>query len=163
MMNLDQLYNILSRTTAQFRKGEAVVKEQKNGVAVTHIYGMPHVDEAKRPDVELVDLHFVVIGVDTSAAAAARGELIAVLAEYPDLERLKGGPSYIEVGAVIGDRGATFQLFALGKVLKLWTVITPTMLGFEGAQADEMAGSGFVMMSGYDAAAHAQSSVPANG
>ena len=79
-------------------------------------------------------------------------ELIAILKTYPQPERLAGGPSYIEVGGEIGDQGAAFQLFALGKVLGLWDIITPEKLGITGPEANQMAGMGFVMMSGFKAA-----------
>jgi hypothetical protein len=38
-------------------------------------------------------------------------------------------------------------LFALGKVLGLWDVITPEAFGIYGAGADELAGMGMVMFS----------------
>ncbi len=41
------------------------------------------------------------------------------------------------------------RLFALGKVLGFWNIITPETLGFKGEAADEFAGKGFVMMGGY--------------
>lgn len=164
-MNLDRLYKILSETTVQLRKGEMVhgdrhlvdaVKEgrdlDKEPGGVVTIDAMPHVTEAPS-GIEKVDLEFLVIGVDKAAAEKNRAELIEILKTYPQPDRLAGGPSYIEVGAEIGDQGAAFQLFALGKVLGLWDVITPATMGFAGAEARQMAGSGFVMMSGFNAAA----------
>ena len=147
-MNLDRLHEIVQSTSAQARKGEAVVEEKTAGIAVTHVYFMPHVDEVK-PELERVDLHFVWVVVDKQKAEAAKGELIEILKTYPQPERLAGGPSYIEVGGVIGDQGAALQLFGLGAVLKLWTVLTPKTLGLEGPAADQMAGMGFVMISGW--------------
>jgi hypothetical protein len=41
------------------------------------------------------------------------------------------------------------RLFALGQALGMWKVITPEGLGIEGEDADRMAGSGFVMMTGW--------------
>lgn len=164
-MNLDRLYKILGETTIQLRKGEMVhgdkhlvdaVKEgrdlDKEPGGVVTIDAMPHVTEAPS-GIEKVDLEFLVIGVDKAAAEKNRVELIEILKTYPQPDRLAGGPSYIEVGAEIGDQGAAFQLFALGKVLGLWDVITPATMGFTGAEARQMAGSGFVMMSGFKAAA----------
>jgi len=80
-----------------------------------------------------------------------RGEIITILKDYPQLERLAGGPSYIEVGGVIGDQGAAFQLFALGEVLGLWKVVTPKILGMDDATARQLAGSGMIMISGFKA------------
>lgn len=164
-MNLDRLYKILGETTVQLRKGEMVhgdqhlvdaVKEgrdlDKEPGGVVTIDAMPHVTEAPS-GIEKVDLEFLVIGVDKAAAEKNRAELVEILKTYPQPDRLAGGPSYIEVGAEIGDQGAAFQLFALGKVLGLWDVVTPATMGFTGAEARQMAGSGFVMMTGFKAAA----------
>ncbi|HEY3679012.1 MAG TPA: hypothetical protein VGL45_09850 [Bradyrhizobium sp.] len=149
-MNTKRLYEILAATTAQFRQGAEVEEHiEGGGLKVREIYAMPHESEAPA-DIEKVDMVFLTIGVDKPAAEKYRQELLALLADYP---RLKEGPSYIEVGAEIGDQGAAFQLFALGKVLGLWDVITPQLMGFEGDEAREMAGRGFIMCSGLRVAA----------
>ena len=164
-MDLNKLYKILSETTIQLRKGEMIhgdkhlvqaIKEgrdlDKEPGGVVTIDAMPHTDDAPA-DLEKVDCEFLVIGVDRKKAEVYRADLIELLNTYPSPERLAGGPSYIEVGAEIGDQGAAFQLFALGKTLGLWDIITPKVLGFSGAEARQMAGIGFVMMSGYKKAA----------
>ena len=167
-MNLERLYEILAETTIRLRKGEVIhgdkplVDAIKAGVTddnfdklpggVVTFDMMPHEGDL-RPGFEKVDCHFLVVGVDKAKAEARKAELIDLLNAYPRPDRLAGGPSYIEVGGEIGDQGAAFQLFALGKALGLWGIITPEAMGFEGAEADQMAGSGFVMMTGYRAAA----------
>ena len=153
-MNIARLHQILAETTCQLRKG-AEVEERKelSGLHVKEIYVMPHESEAL-PDVVRVDVEFITIGVDRKAAEVIKDELVGLLNEYPDPEELAGGPSYIAVGATIGDQGAAFQLFALGKVLGLWDVITPRSLGIEDqAIARRMAGAGYVMCTGYRRAA----------
>jgi hypothetical protein len=152
-MDLNRLYKILAATTVQLRKGPEITERETPNLKVTEIYAMPPADDPKAADLEKVDLEFLVIGVDKAAAERHKDELIEILKTYPQPERLAGGPSYIEVGAEIGDQGAAFQLFALGKVLGLWSVITPATMGFSGAEARAMAGSGFVMMSGWREAA----------
>ena len=143
----------------QLRKGEVfegspeLVKQARDGEELTgggvlSIFAMPHESEAG-PDLEKVDLHFITIGVYRLKAESKRAELLELLAEYPDPESLAGGPSYITVGAEIGSQSGAFQLFALGKALGLWQVITPRKLGVTGDMADQMAGSGFIMMTGY--------------
>jgi hypothetical protein len=162
-MNVKRLYEILAETTCQLRKGEVLegspqlVEQAKRGEELTaggvlEVYAMPHESEAK-PDVEKVDMEFVVIGVSRAAAEERKAEVVSIMKEYPQPERLAGGPSYIEVGAEIGDQGAAFQLFALGKVLGLWDVVTPASLGFSGQEARQMAGAGYVMITGFNAAA----------
>ncbi len=146
-MNLDRLYEILKDTTKQLRKGAEIEERQAGPIEVIEVYNMPHESEAS--GLEKVDVHFVMIGVDKAKAETHRDNLIEILREYPFLERLAAGPSYIEVGAEIGDQGAAFQLFALGQVLGLWQVITPETLGFSGEQAQQMAGRGYIMISGY--------------
>lgn len=158
-MDLDKLYEILADTTVQLRKGEVVHGTPKLVAAIDHgdailpggvvtIEAMPAVTEAA-PDLDTIDLELLVVGVDRARAEKRRAEFIAVVQGYPNLERLAGGPSYIEVGAEIGNQGAAFQMFALGKTLGLWDVITPASIGVTGPKAAEMAGLGFIMMTGY--------------
>jgi len=147
-MDLDRLYDILRATTVQLRKGAEIERERVGHLDVTHVWAMPHESEAQ-PHVEKVDCELLVIGVDRARAEPLKAELQTILDDYPAPERLAGGPSYIELGAAIGDQGAAFQLFALGQVLGLWKVITPTMFGITGAEAKTLAGQGFVMISGY--------------
>lgn len=159
-MNTARLHEILRETTIELRKGEAItgtpelVKQIKSGETelkgggVVEFFAMPHVSEA-RHDLERVDLCFIEIGVDKAAAERHRDELISMLKAWPNPDRLADGPSYIEVGAEIGDQGAAFQLFALGQVLGLWRVITPELLGLTGEAARQAAGSGYIMITGF--------------
>ena len=150
-MNLERLYQILKATTVMLRKGPEVEEREVGNVHVTEIFAMPHKSEYQDSDMIMVDCHFIVVAVDKAKAEKYREELIAILKEYPAPDRLAGGPSYIEVGAEIGDQGAAFRLFALGEALGLWSVFTPKTLGFTGPLANEMAGSGMVMISGFKA------------
>ena len=162
-MNVDRLYEILNETTIQLRKGDvvhgdkALVDAINEGKPADQLPGgvvtfdmMPPV-EAAQPHLELVDMEFLKIGVDKEMAMARKAELVELLKDYPNPDRLAGGPSYIEVGAEIGDQGAAFQLFALGKVMGLWEVITPATLGITGPQATQLAGSGMIMITGHKA------------
>lgn len=158
-MNTTRLFEILNETTVQFRKGAIyegspdLVEQAKSGEELTaggvlEINAMPHESQAPE-NLEKVDVEFIVIGVNKAAAEQHRDALTEILGAFPDPVRLARGPSYIEVGAVIGDQGAAFQLFALGKTLGLWELITPASMGFRGDEARQMAGMGFVMISGF--------------
>jgi hypothetical protein len=151
-MDLERLYGILFETTCLLRKGEEVVGCKLDcelpHLHVTELYPMPHESEAK-PEVEKVDCHFVMVGVSKQKAEAERAPLLELLKTYPEPERLAAGISYIELGGNIGDQGAAFRLFALGKTLGLWDVVTPELFGFAGDEASRMAGAGFVMMTGW--------------
>jgi hypothetical protein len=150
MNNVQRLYEILDETTQQFRKEgddfEKVEEHAGGAIKVITLNMNPPVDKA--PDnLEKVDLEFLVVGVDKAAAEKCKPELVEILKSYPDLV---DGPSYISVGAEIGDQGAAFQLFALGKVLNLWGIVTPRSLGVtDEAKIQEMIGSGLIMITGF--------------
>ena len=150
-MNTKRLYEILLKTTDQYRKSDEVTVDKSTlGLKVTHLWSMPHEDEAPTGNThELVDVHFMQIAVNKEEAEKHREEFEILLSEYPEPDRLAGGPSYLEVGAFIGSQEAAFRMFALGQALGLWTVMTPAKLGITGPMADQMAGSGMVMISGY--------------
>lgn len=137
-MNTQQLHEILRATTSQFRKGEVIegtptlVAAIKADVALddlpsgsAHIYEILHASEAA-DNVEKVDCHFLVIGVDKAKALEHKNKLLALLADWPTeswgqpTRPLTEQLNYLEVGAVIGDQDAAFCLFALGQVLDFW-------------------------------------------
>lgn len=104
--------------------------------------------------VEVVDC-VARVAVVVEKAQRHREELIALLSQWPDeawgwpVAPLCNGPSYIDVGAVLGSQTLAFVLFAVGKVLGLWDIITSQTLGIEGEKAGALAGLGFVMISGF--------------
>ncbi len=102
---------------------------------------------ADRPAPEhSVNVHFFWVSAE---GGPTKDKLLQLLKEhYPDFERLRDGPSYIEIGGEIGSQGLALQLIGLGALVGLWDAVTPERLGFAGDQAKQMAGSGFVMASG---------------
>lgn len=105
-----------------------------------------------------VDVHFFTVLVSKRLVPAHFRELLeATLSdngghgEFRDLslERISGGPSYIEWGGFIGDQSEAMKMMAVGEVAGCWRVMTPKSLGLTGAAADELAGKGFVLTSGY--------------
>ena len=147
-MNLDHLQAIIDKCTLPLRKGPEAVECGEG--ASQGIVTVPHLDEAGR-DLEEVDMWFLVVGVDKAKAQERKAELIELLKSYPEPVVISNGLfSYITVGAVISDRGTVLRLFALGKVLGLWDVVTPTTLGLSGERAQDAAGRGFIMCTGFN-------------
>lgn len=163
-MNTQRLYEILKETTREFRKGQMIegtsplaeamraevgkpASEQKwpSAGGVVEVYMMPHVSEAS-DRYQLIDCEFLEIGVDREKALPLKEEIILILKTYDGPNPLSQGPSYIEVGGVLGDQSAAFSLFALGKVIGLWDIITPATFGFEGREARQAAERGFIMI-----------------
>jgi hypothetical protein len=149
-MNTQRLYEILQKTTRVYRKGEQIEQKIVGNVHVTEIYGYPHTSEAKENGYEKVDMIFVDVLVDRQKAAKIKNELEEILADYPQPERLAGGPSYIELAPNIGlEQEGALRTMALGKALGLWEVMSAKTLGMDEQTAREMAGAGFLMISGY--------------
>lgn len=101
---------------------------------------------------DAVNMHFFKVSLTemcTLTAEELKAMIVAAeVGYYGDipLKRLLSGPSYIEIGAWIGDQGLAMHFMALGNILGLWDIIIPETLGITGKQADEMAGMGFVMI-----------------
>lgn len=146
-MDLDKLYRILDETTVLLRQGEEVTEEQIGRTTVTTIQTMPHESEA--PTLEKIDLALVTVGVDRQKAEERKEAFLECLRQYPDQAQLKGGPSYIHLGAEIGDQGAALRMMALGAVLEIWQLMTPMTMGFNGKEARDYAGTGFLFATGY--------------
>lgn len=127
-MNFDRLYKILGETVIFVQKG--VTQDNQDS------------------DLAVVNLHFHDAIVSKGKLEEYATELRQIISQWSFRSTLARGPSFIEVGAELGDQGAALQLFAAGQVLGLWKVITPEFLGFEGAEAKNMAGRGMVMISG---------------
>jgi hypothetical protein len=146
---MTDLKSILSECCHLFRKGEAVTTRTIGGgvMEVTEIFAMPHVDQAA-PDLRMVDVHFMKIGVDPIGAELHRDDLQAIL--YPHRHDLVLGPSYLAIAGMLEiEQDFAFAVMAMGEVLGIWRVITPATFGLTGEHADGAAGSGYIMISGY--------------
>lgn len=142
-----KLVKYVQLSTVVYRKGE-VVKAAEHSLTIDAFPAQP----ATR---HTVDCHFVTVGFTEHAPSWSHQQFYdAILAcphgEFRDmpLERWQGGPTYIEIGGWIGDQSLALLFMALGQEHGLWHVVTPARLGFTGAQADDMAGRGMVLVSG---------------
>ena len=134
-----------------FRKGEEVERRQVGNVDVVELFGYDHTSEAPSGDnFDKVDMIFVDVVVDRARAERYRADLTRILRDYPQPERLAGGPSYIELAPTLEmQQEGALRLMALGKILGMWNVMSAKTLGMDDATARQMAGQGFLMISGY--------------
>jgi hypothetical protein len=95
-----------------------------------------------------VDVHFFWV---SARNGPTRSEFEGLLSLYPDRNQLRDGPSYIAVGAALGSQDIALRFLGLGELVGSWKVITPESMGATGEAAKAMAGSGFVMCSGFGA------------
>ncbi len=105
----------------------------------------------KQPDREApphsVNAGFFWVSAKNNPTAEDLNRLL--LAEYPSPERLRAGPSYIEIGGELGDQGLALLLIGLGELTGIWKIATPKSLGIEGQAANRMMGNGFIMPAGW--------------
>jgi hypothetical protein len=133
---------------APLRKGDTVKISEVGNMQVMTVTDCPHVSEAS-PALELVDLTLLVVGVNRIAAERSRSELVELVNSFP-MALMVMGPSFITLGAYLGDQGDALRLMALGKVLGLWKIVGPPEIGVhDEVKAHHMAASGFLMITPY--------------
>lgn len=151
---LEAVLDYVRASTTVFRKGEVVSRQiTEGGLEVITIDAFPALPEGART---VVDCHFVTIGFTEHLASLSHREFFeAVLAAREgafanmNLSDWAGGPSYIAVGAWIGDQTDAFRFMACVQAHGLGTVITPARLHItDPEQANLMAGAGYIMLSG---------------
>lgn len=146
-MNTTELYRILKESTVSLRKGSVIVDKDDEHIHVTEIWAMPHVDDPTFTKYPKEDVGPFVVAIFPVKAEENKSKLIDIMRTYPDQDRLRKGPSYIEVGAVIGSQEAAFKLAALGKYLGLCDIMSPLSMGFDGKSSVDMITSGFFFIS----------------
>lgn len=109
----------------------------------------------EEPGPKVIDVHFFRVRIKDSFNTEYFRYLFDLFAKTGEgefgkveVERIKGGPSYIEWGGWLGDQGLAMTAMAAGAYAGLWDVITPETIGITGAAADQLAGMGLVMTSG---------------
>lgn len=151
--SLARLVEIVWQATVPLRDGPQVVTRDEGFTKVEEVFDFPSVEDGVQTAgvVATINMTLFTVGILPDAESLKTDFLRAIQA-YPDMERLIGGPSYIEIGYHLADYDDQAQLvaimmIALGEHYKLWTAITPNRLGIEGGGAQEMARSGFIMLS----------------
>lgn len=153
MTAIHDLNEVIREATTCYRKDDEMVSIKNVGnVDVYTLTGYPTADAGGEQ--ELIDVHFLLVGFRTEKVPTAQRFLELIVAarqgEFSPMtvEELKGGPSYITLGGWLGSQDQALRFIALGKHLEMWDVITPATLGVTGAEADQMAGVGFVYCGG---------------
>jgi len=143
----------VNAATIVYRKGEVVTESDIGGIHVITIDNFPALPDGPR---STVDCHFVEVGFTEALATMDHAEFydavmaaqVGVFATMPP-ERWEAGPSYIEIGGWIGDQTDAFKFMACVQAHGLGEVITPARLHItEEALANQMAGLGYVLLSG---------------
>lgn len=147
MSRMRELQKYVQDSTVVFRKGD-VIKADEHSITID---AFPEQPESK----QTVDLHFVTVGFTEKApvlTAQQFYDLIEASAEGDfgtmTTDRLKQGPSYIELGGWLGDQTLAFRFMALGQLHGLWEIVTPERMGIPEPAASQLAGSGFIMITG---------------
>jgi hypothetical protein len=151
---IDGLGQLLIHETIVYRKGAEVTEREVGGVKVVEVFGYPQTPSRG----ELVDVHFVNVGFTERAAdrEGLRSVVAAACAEvgHNDVtvseHVLAEGPSYILLGAWLGDQELALRFLALAYHYGCAPPpITPASMGLSGPTADELAGRGYVMLGGW--------------
>jgi hypothetical protein len=159
---MQELQRGLTRwVTMERRSGEPEVRtSQAGGVAVTEVFGFPEApaDAVHKgftetpPDRARADVHFVEIAptadfpdreelIEAVRGALGQGEFATM-----DAHDLAGGPSYMALGGWLGSQDLALMLIGAVELAGIADAITPEKLGMTGEIADQMAGSGLVML-----------------
>lgn len=106
----------------------------------------PPEEGASPEDYDVIDVHFFIVWVHKGAAPEVQSVIRDYVMKHCPAETLAGGPSYITLGADVGDQSRALRIMAFGASAGWWDLITPKTLRIVGEQADRLAGSGFVMV-----------------
>lgn len=118
------------------------------------------VGEDQQPDAysEVFDFFVVALTMNTNKVHEHASEMTELLKEWPSESWGQPVPplgeeiSYLTAGAVLGDQGRAFMLFAFGKILDWWDVMDPhSMLGmkYDDPLGHQLAGAGLISINGY--------------
>lgn len=150
---LRELEDYVLASTVVYRKGEPITYSTDGHLKVITIDAFPALPDGP---LSVVDCHFVSVGFTEALGqwdhAEFRARVLAaehgLYAEMPE-SVWSQGPSYITIGAWIGDQTTAFRVMACIQAHGLGHVITPATLGVtDEAAANALAGGGYVLISG---------------
>lgn len=150
---MNALQDYLQRATTVYRKGDVVSFEPRGShVDVVVIDAFPALPEGLTTT---IDCHYVHVGFTEALAELSHQEFYDLVAsategvfQYMHISDWSSGPSYISIGAWLGDQTLAFQFMACVQAHGLGKVITPASLGVTGERGEAMAGAGYVLLSG---------------
>jgi hypothetical protein len=150
-MKAPNIEEIIENTTAVYRKGAVAEQRKKGNVETTELFGYKPTNNAPSGDnYDKVDMVFVDVVVDRTSAEKYRQDLTRILDNHPQTGMFADGPSYMTLAPELGmEQEDALRLMALGKTLGLWKIISGKAMGMNDKQALELAGNGFLMISGY--------------
>jgi hypothetical protein len=101
-------------------------------------------------DNKVVELHFMTVAVDVARAQAHGVNFLDFMANSRAIRPMGSSTdmftSYTDIGGAVGDQWLGLQAMAAGEALGLWKVYTPADAGYEGGDANAIAGAGGVMI-----------------
>lgn len=159
-MNISRLCDIIGSTTLALPT--ATPEHERNQHAMDHFLRLRTAIGLPRPEgVISVYCYFFQVAVDTSRALEVRGEVVTILADWPELvgtrkiPELPECPTHTDISAVLGTDQDAYGLLALGVVLGFWEVNTPETYGYSAGtkSADNAARNGYVRTTRYTSAA----------
>lgn len=120
-MDTELLLDVVRDTTAEFRKGAAVTTDNRvEGLEAVHVYAMPHADHVP-PELERVDVHFEIVGVDKQRAGHRRRDPVpAVHRRARDTGSVTVNGDSFAYGALAGAASAYVAVFLLWLLAKVW-------------------------------------------
>lgn len=145
------LLDYVRRSTTVYRKGDIITEDFIGAMRVITVDAFPALPEGATTT---VDCHFVTIGFTEALAELSHEEFYAAIEAATDgvfspAPTWSSGPSYIAIGGWIGDQTDAFRFMACVQAHGLGKIIVPAMLGVTDPDlADQMAGSGYVMITG---------------
>lgn len=140
------LFEFFSKAVIPLRKG-LEVQALSGGLPVVDGHQMASAGEYVNNDsYELVDVHFIYVGIRKDAADPYKERFCAFLSKPPMAPLLKEGVTYIVLGNLLGSETAALYLMALAQYYGVGKCVLPRHLGLHGDEADIAASEGSVVL-----------------